>query len=71
MMRIQASVGRGAKKTDSIRTRVGKLTLTAQIAGLPFNEYGLLARLCRQIDDHGVNHVVEAAENAKQKGKSK
>ncbi len=61
-MRIQASVGRGAKKTDSLSTRVGKLTLTAEFAGLPFNEYGLLARLYRQIDNQGLNHVVEAAE---------
>ena len=67
-MRIQATIGKGAKKTDSICNRIGKLTLTAELSGLPFDEYGLLSRLYRQIDKKGINHVVESAE-ARENGK--
>lgn len=66
-MRIEASVGRGAKMTDSISTRVGKLTLTAEMTpqlSLPYSEYHELARLFRQIDEHGLRHIVDAAEAA-------
>ncbi len=65
-MRIQVSVGRGAKKTDSLTTRVGKMTLTAELAALPYDEYRLLSRLFRQINKNGLRHVVEASEAARE-----
>lgn len=60
-MRVKASVGRGAKKNDTLMTRVGILKLTAEIEALPFEEHHLLARLLRLIQNRGLRSVVEAA----------
>ncbi len=61
-MKIAASIGKGAKKTDHLGTRVGKLTLTAELSHLPFDEHRWLARLFRLIQQDGVEGVVVAAE---------